>query len=85
MTHPWKVRTPFAPAAPATESALEACGDPDLGSRRARSGFAKELARQCQAEATLSVSPQGRAEAKFWNAIAIKSWDDIDLGDSPPG
>ena len=45
-------------------------------------GFAEELARQCQAEAALSVSPQGRAEAEFWNKVAIESWD---LGDSPPG
>ena len=41
-------------------------------------GFAEELARQCQAEAALSVSPQGRAEAEFWNAVAAKAWASLD-------
>ena len=41
-------------------------------------GFAEELARQCRAEAALSVSPQGRAEAEFWNEVAVEAWASID-------
>ena len=41
-------------------------------------GFAEELARQCRAEAALSVSPQGRAEAEFWNAVASEAWASLD-------
>ena len=41
-------------------------------------GFAEELARQCRAEAALNVSPQGRAEAEFWNAVASEAWASLD-------
>jgi hypothetical protein len=41
-------------------------------------GFAEELARQCRAETTLSVRPQGRAEAEFWDAVAAEAWASLD-------
>jgi hypothetical protein len=37
-------------------------------------GFAEELAQQCRAEAALASSPEGRAEAEFWDQIGAETW-----------
>ena len=41
-------------------------------------GFAKELARQCRAEAAWVESAAGRAETEFWDQVAAEAQASLD-------